>query len=306
MIIRKAFRFRLKTNSELEQKLIQFAGCARFVWNRFWLMNQDRLSRKLPILWYNEMAFWLTLLKESEEYGFLKNCHSQILQQSLKDLDKAYRDGFDKTQPLKRMPRKHKKAFHTGFRYPQGFKITGNQLYLPKLGWVNFFRSQKITGTAKNITLSKKGSHWYAAIQVEQEVPESIHPAQTDIGIDLGIAKFAALSTGGYINPINSFRRDENLLRHYQQDLSRKERFSKNWQNNKLKISRLHERIANVRRDFLHKSSTYLSKNHAMIVVEDLKITNMSQSARGSMDEPGKNVAAKSGLNNSPYAATIE
>jgi len=299
MIIRKAFRFRLKTNSELAQKLTQFSGCARFVWNRFWKMNQDRLSRKLPILLYNEMAFWLTLWKKSEEYGFLKDCHSQILQQSLKNLDKAYRDGFDKTQPLKRMPRKHKRALHSSFRYPQGFKLEGNQLYLPKIGWIRFFKSQTIVGTVKNITISKKGDHWYAAVQVEHEVPKPIHPAKTDIGIDMGIAKFAALSTGNYIEPINSFRCDENKLRHYQQKLSNKKKFSKNWQKAKRKISRLHERISNVRKDFLHKSSTHLSKNHAMIVVEDLKITNMSRSAKGSLDEPGKNVAAKSGLNKS-------
>jgi len=299
MIIRKAFRFRLKTNSDLAQKLDQFSGCARFVWNRFWSMNKDRLNRKQPILWYNEMAFWVTVWKDSVEYGFLKNCHSQILQQSLKDLDKAYRDGFDKMQPLKRMPNKHKKSLHNSFRYPQGFKIEGNRLYLPKIGWVRFFKSQEIIGKAKNITLSKKGNHWYAAIQVEYEAPVPVHPSQSDVGIDVGIKKFAALSTEKYINPINSFRSEENKLRKYQQKLSRKEKFSKNWQKAKLKVSRIHERIGNVRRDFLHKSSTILSKNHAMIVVEDLKIANMSRSAKGSKDEPGKNVAAKSGLNKS-------
>src|SRR5260221_8185102 len=104
MLIRKAFKFRLKTNTELDQKLIQFAGCCRFVWNRFQMMNQEKLQRRQPILWYGEMAFWVKLWKQSEEFGFLNDCHSQILQQKLMDLDKAYRDGFDKTQPLKRMP----------------------------------------------------------------------------------------------------------------------------------------------------------------------------------------------------------
>ena len=291
MIIRKAFKFRLKTNAELEQKLIQFSGCARFVWNR--------LNRKLPILWYNEMAFWLSLWKKSEEYGFLKDCHSQILQQSLKDLDRAYRDGFDKNQPLKRMPRKHKRTLYNSFRYPQGFKLEGNRLYLPKLGWVTFFKSQAIIGTPKNITISKKGNHWYASIQVEYEVLKPMHPSQTAVGIDMGIAKFAALSTSEYIEPIHSFRKHEKKLRIIQQQFSRKKKFSKNWEKYKRKLSSLHERIANVRSDFLHKSSTHLSKNHAMIVVEDLKIANMSKSAKGSMDEPGKNVAAKSGLNKS-------
>src|ERR1700738_1073634 len=198
MIIRKAFRFRLKTNAELACKLIKYTGCTRFVWNRFQAMNQDRLQRKLPILRYNEMSFWLRLWKQSDEYGFLTDCHSQVLQQKLMDLDKAYRDGFDKKQPLKRMPKKHKRTLHNSFRFPQGFKLEGARLYLPKLGWVNFFKSQKIVGKAKNVTLSKKGDHWYVSIQVEAEVTKPMHPSSTAVGIDLGIAKFASLSTGEY------------------------------------------------------------------------------------------------------------
>ena len=278
---------------------MQFAGCARLVWNHFQAINQDRLERHLPILWYNEMAFWLTFLKGTDERCFLNDCHSQILQQKLKDLDRAYRDAFDKQQPLKRLPRKHKRTLHSSFRYPQGFKVENNRVYLPKIGWVAFFKSQKIQGTLKNVTVSKSNNHWYVSIQVEEQVDTPIHSAKTAIGIDMGIAKFAAFSTGETVNAVSSFRQHENKLAILQQHLARKEKYSNNWRKNQRKMSGIHATIGHVRRDFLHKLSTHLSKNHAMIVVEELKIANMSRSAKGSVECPGTRVAAKSGLNKS-------
>ncbi|HDS08555.1 MAG TPA: hypothetical protein ENO05_13130 [Bacteroides sp.] len=98
--IRKAYRFQLKTNEEIESRLVRICGSARFVWNKCLAMNLDRLEKKQPIIWYNELAFWLTLWKRSVEYGFLKECPSQVLQQKLMDLDRAFRDGFDRNQPL--------------------------------------------------------------------------------------------------------------------------------------------------------------------------------------------------------------
>ena len=80
------------------------SGQSRFVWNKVLALCLARLDNKQNLLWYNEAAYWLTLWKSSEDFGFLKQCHSQVLQQKLKDLEKAFRDGFDKNQPLKRMP----------------------------------------------------------------------------------------------------------------------------------------------------------------------------------------------------------
>ena len=79
--IRKAYIFRLKTNNVIESKLSRFCGCSRFVWNKSLAMNLERLEKRQPILWYNELAWWLTLWKQSDEYSFLKECPSQVLQQ---------------------------------------------------------------------------------------------------------------------------------------------------------------------------------------------------------------------------------
>lgn len=299
MLIRKAFKFRLKTNDNVNKQLSQFAGCCRFVWNKAWALNLERLRNRKGILRYHELDFWTKLWKDSEEYGFLRLCHSQILQQKLKDLDKAYKDAFDKTQPNKRLPKSKKKGVGDSFRFPQGFKLAGNQVYLPKIGWVRFFQSRKIVGTPKNVTVSRRGEFWYISVQTEIEIAQPQHPSSSLVGIDLGITRFATLSNGDFLEPKNSFRAHEKKLKKAQQILSKKVKFSKNWSKQKRKIQTLHHRISNIRSNYLHIASHQISKNHAIIVMEDLKVSNMSRSAKGDTVNPGRNVAAKSGLNKS-------
>ena len=299
MKFRKAYRFRVKPAPEQLLKLEQFAGCCRFIWNKTLKMSLDRLNNKQYIVWYHEADFWVKLWKSSEEYGFLGDCHSQILQQKLKDLNRAFKDGFDKKQPLKRIPKFRKKGIHDSFRYPQGFKIDNKRIYLPKIGWVGFFKSQDILGTPKNITISRRGKHWYCSIQVEIEMEQPKTTATSSIGIDMGINKFVAMSNGEYVNPANMFRKLESLLAKEQRKLSKKKKFSNNFNKQKKRIQHIHSKIANSRLDFLHKLSTTLSNNHALIVVEALKIKNMSKSAKGNVDKHGRNVKAKSGLNKS-------
>jgi IS605 OrfB family transposase len=299
MIIRQAFKFKLKTTDAIEEKFNRFAGHCRFLWNKAWRLNMDRLNRKLPIMRYGELDFWSKVWKTSEECAFLKECHSQLLQQKLKDLDKAFMDAFDKLQPKKKLPRKKKKGIHDSFRYPQGFKISGNRIFLPKMGWVGFFKSRDIIGKAKNITISRRAGHWYVSIQTEREVKEPVHSSETMVGIDMGIVRFATLSTGEYIEAKKSFRMHEKKLALAQRRLSKKKKFSSNWKKQREKVSAIHAKIWMVRSDHLHKASHDISKNHAMIVLEDLKISNMSKSAKGTLEEAGKHVQAKSGLNKS-------
>jgi len=291
--IRKAFKFRLNTNAELNQKLSNYAGGCRFVWNKALALNLARLAQKQPILWYEELNFWLTHWKKSDEYGFLGELPSQALQQKLMDLDKAFKDGFDKNQPFKRIPVFKRKGLSDSIRYPQGFKIDqqGNRIFLPKIGWVKYRNSRKIIGTAKNVTVSRKGKYWYVSIQVEYEATILPHKSTSSVGIDRGIVRFATLSDGTFYEPLNSFKNAARKLATLQRRLKHKRKFSKNWLKQKTKISKHHEKIANARHDYLHKISTEISENQAVIVIEDLKIKNMSASAKG------KNVKQKSGLN---------
>lgn len=117
------------------------------------------------------------------------------------------------------------------------------------------------------------------------------------IGIDMGIAQFATLSNGQSIAPLNSFRSKQVKLARYQRAMARKVKFSKNWIKAKNKVTKLHIHIGNVRRDFLHQASTTISPNHAVVVIENLNVSNMSKSAKGTKEANGRNIKAKSSLN---------
>ena len=298
MIIRKAYKFRLKTNSSLAQQLAQFAGSSRLVWNKGLALQKEKLNAKKSCLSYSELTKELTQWKKQENLSFLKQAHSQALQQSLKDLSQALKEAFDKTNP-KQFPKFKKKGKRDSFRYPQGVKIDNNngRIFLPKIGWVRYNKSQDVIGEAKNVTVSKKGQHWFVSIQVEIDREILKHPSSSIIGGDLGIARFLTLSNEEYYEPISIFKKLKAKLAKLQKKLAKKEKFSKRWKRLKVKITKLHIRIANIRNDYLHKISKQLSKNHAIVILEDLKIGNMTKSAKGDVENPGKNVKQKSGLN---------
>ena len=186
-----------------------------------------------------------------------------------------------------------------GFRYPQGFKIENRRVFLPKIGWISFYKSRKIEGKPKNITVTREVDGWYFSVQTEMETSDSVHPSQSMVGIDLGVSRFATLSSGEHIKPLNALGKERARLAKAQRKLARQKKKSNNWKKQKRKIGNIHRKIRNSRNDFLHKASTAISKNHAVVFLEDLRILNMSRSAKGTSDEPGSNVKAKAGLNRS-------
>ena len=300
MILRQAFKFRLEPKSRERKLFAQFAGCCRLVWNKALAVQKELLKEGNKLLSFSDLCKLLIEWKHTEETIFLGGVHSQPLQQTVKNLDRAIKEAFNKTNP-KQFPRFKKKGQRDSFRYPQGFKIDepNTRVYLPKIGWVRYRNSQPIIGTPKNVTVSKRGDHWYVSIQTEREV-ETPQPTETSIvGGDLGITRFLTLSTGEYFEPLNSFKKLQKKLARLQRTLARRVKGSANWKKVKRKISQLHIEIANARNDYLHKLSHDLSKNHAVVVLEDLKVAKMSKSAKGTVEEPGTNVKAKSGLNKS-------
>ena len=210
MIKRKAFKFRLVPEPEHRLKLAQFVGCNRVVWNKAWALIKASLEKNEKVERYNTIAKRLPVWKKDEALTFLGDSPSQPLQQTLKDLDRALSDFFKKQ---KGAPRFKKKGQSDSFRYPQGFKFGGNKVFLPKIGWVKFKRSQKIEGTPKNVTVSKRAGKWYIAIQVEMEVEQPVHPNMDfEVGIDMGIARFATLSDGNILKPHNAYCQNQKKL----------------------------------------------------------------------------------------------
>ena len=187
------------------------------------------------------------------------------------------------------------------FRFPDARQFVIDQhnsrIKLPKLGWMRYRNSRDILGVAKNITISRSAGKWYASIQTEREIEQPIPVATTAIGIDVGIARFATLSDGSFIAPLNSFRAHQQRLARYQRRMSRKVKFSNNWKKEKARVQKVHTDIARARKDFLHKTTTTISQNHALVCIEDLQVRNMSRSSKGTSERPGKRVSQKSGLN---------
>lgn len=301
MKIRKSYKFRLKPNPIQKQQLKDFAGACRFVWNKVLRLNLERLQSKQSLIWYHEADFWSKVWKSSEEYAFLKAAPAHCLQQKLKDLNKAFTDAFDKNQRLKRLPKFRRRGIHDSFRFPEPrhIQLDNRRIKLPKLGWIGFFKSQGIQGQIRNATVSRQAGYWYISLQVELQVQAPQHKASKPIGIDVGIKQFATLSDGRVIAAKHVLRQWEKRLVKAQRKLCNKQKWSMNWRKQKARIQKIHSKIRHIRGHFLHQVSTYLSKNHAMIVVEDLKITNMSRSSKGTEQMPGHNVKAKSGLNKS-------
>ncbi len=293
----QAYKYALMPNGEQQRKMRRYAGMCRFVYNKALALQKgwyaaDQKTRFSYTKLANQLPTW------KQELPWLADAPSQALQQSLKNLERAYVNFFQKRSDF---PRFKRKGQSDSFRYPQGFKIDqpNSRIFLPKLGWMRYRNSRELLGTIKNITVSSSGGKWFLSIQTEREVEQSIHPATSIVGVDVGITRFATLSDGSFIEPLNSFKQHQRRLARVQRAMSRKTKFSNNWKKAKARVQRIHSTIANVRRDFLHKTSATISQNHALVCIEDLQVRNMSRSAAGSSEAPGRNVSAKSGLNRS-------
>jgi len=215
----------------------------------------------------------------------------------MKNLDRSLKDAFDNSSPKKFPVFKKKFVSTDSFRYPQGFKLQNDRIYLPKIGWVPFFNSRPIEGTPRNVTVSGKGQYRFISIQTEREVAAPVHTSTSSVGGDRGVKRFLSLSDGSFYEPLDAFRKMEEQLAKEQRKLSRRTKKSRNWYKQKAKITKLHIKIADARNDYLHKVSNEVSKNHAVVVLEELKVANMSKSPKGTQEEPGSNITQKSGLN---------
>ena len=201
-------------------------------------------------------------------------------------------------------PKFKKRHSDDGFRYPQGFKVEedNGRIFLPKIGYVRYRNSRKIEGIPKNVTVRQEADGWYASIQCEFELNNHVivPNLNTAIGIDMGVKRFLTLSDGSFIKSLEErLKPIENKIALLQRRIKRKVKGSNNIKKAYVKLALMHKKKADIRNNFLHQTSTLMVKNHDLIVIEDLKIKNMSKSAKGTIENPGKNVKAKMGLNRS-------
>lgn len=295
----QAYRYELIASGQQQRQMGCFAGSCRFVFNKALSLQKQRHETGEKKLSYAELCKLLTGWRNETDMPWLTEAPTHPLQQAVKDLERAYTNFFAKRADF---PRFKKRGRGDSFRYPDAKQIkldqVNSRIFLPKLGWMRYRNSREVLGALKNATIRFHNGKWFVSIQTEREVAVPT-PTGDAIGIDMGIVRFATFSDGSDVEPLNSFRRHENALGKAQQAMSRKTKFSSNWRKAKARVQRIHARIANARNDFLHKLSTEISKNHAIVCVEELQVGNMSRSAAGTHEAPGINVRAKCGLNKS-------
>jgi len=197
-----------------KRDMSRFAGSCRFVYNKALALQKERYEAGEKKLGYVALAKLLTQWRASSETSWLADAPTHPLQQSLKDLDRAYTNFFAKRADF---PRFKNKGTRDIFRYPDPKQIKldepNSRLFLPKLGWMRYRNSRNIQGELRNVTVSLKAERWSVSIQTRQEVEKPLPKSTNAIGIDMGIVRFATLSDGSHFAPLHSFKRLETALR---------------------------------------------------------------------------------------------
>ncbi|MFC7440313.1 IS200/IS605 family element RNA-guided endonuclease TnpB [Laceyella putida] len=272
----KAFKFRIYPTKEQTTLINKSMGCSRFVFNHFLTKWNEAYKQTGKGLTYHACSSHLTQLKK--EFVWLKEVDSTSLQNALKHLDDAFKRFFKKQNDRPRLKSKRNKVqSYTSQCINQNIKIDGNKIKLPKLGWVQFAKSREVEGKILSATIRRNpsGKYFVSILCVMNFCPYVRVDKGKAVGIDLGLKEFAILSNGGKISAPKFFRKYEKQLARWQRILSRRQKGGSNWNNARIKISRIHEKIVNARHDFLHKLSTKLIRENQVICLEDLQVKNM-------------------------------
>ena len=293
--LHRGHRARLYATPEQGTRLAGWAGCARLLWNI--ALDQRRWGRGHPI-GKRSQCRELTALRA--EFGWLAELPAQTAQQVFAELDLAFQRYWS---GLAGYPQRKKKGRSSVvLRFPQGIEARRlnkrwGEVKLPKLGWVRFRWSRSLDGTLKHVTLTQKHGEWHVAFCLEQADVEPVPNGLPAVGIDRGVAIAFMTSDGEAIDQTRWKPTEKARLVALERRKARQTKGSNRYKRTCRAIGRLHRRAANRRRDFAHKTSTALAKNHGLVAVEALVLPTMTKSARGTVDVPGRNVRQKAGLN---------
>jgi putative transposase len=229
---------------------------------------------------YTQTSAMLTRLKGDNDFSFLKAVDSVALQQSLRDLDRAYQNFFTKRARFPKFKNKHNN--HQSYRtLNQGsnIRIVGNCLKLPKLGYVKVKQSMEV-GHINNVTIEKTPTEKYFAVLNVDFEPNFKQNNGNSIGIDVGLKEFYTDSNGNKVDNPKHLEKSEKKLKREQRRLSRKQKGSSNRNKQRIRVARVYEKITNQRNDFLQKESTRLVRENQTIVIEDLNVKGMLRNHR--------------------------
>lgn len=280
----KAIKVQIYPNKRQQEVIAKTVGCCRFVYN--WALERKiafyQSTKKTLGKW--TLMGELTKLKADPATAWLNEVPSQCLQQAIANLDSAFSHFFHKNNAFPRF--KSKKRAKQSFRVPQGFKVNQDSHYirLPKIKWVRFIDEFHVPEDAnfRFISVSVEGGKYFASLCYKTtEVAVAQQPVEPDktVGIDLGLTTLVTLSDGTKIDNPRHLRKYEDTIKYEQRLLSQKKEGTKTYERQKRRLNKAHRKVANTRRDFLHKLTTSLVENQdwTSFCVEDLAVQNMQQ-----------------------------
>jgi putative transposase len=265
-------------------------GCARVAFNDGLAAREAAHAAGLPYVTNAELSARLTAAKKTPERAWLNEVSSVVLQQALADLNAAYRNYFASLTGERKGPKVKLPRFRSRKDHRQAIRFTANarfrvlpsgKLRLPKIGDVPVRWSRPLPSEPSSVTVVKDSAGRYFASFVIEPKPGAWREADTVVGIDLGLGHFAVLSDGRKITAPRFLRRAEQLLKRRQRELSRKQKGSANRHKARLKVARVHARVADARRDFHHQLSTALIRDNQAVAVEDLAVKGLGRTRLG-------------------------
>ena len=276
--ILKAYKVRLYPNDEQQIFFAKSFGCTRFIWNKM-------LADKINYYQATKTTLNNTPAQYKKEFEWLKEVDSLALANVQQNLRVAYNQFFKKGSGFPKFKKKGIKDSYTTNNQKGTVAVTKNTVKLPKIGHINAKFPDKINGLIKSATISRKPSGKYFVSLLVETIVNELPKTQSNIGIDLGLTDFIVLSDGSKVaNPKFLSKLQDKLAR--EQKILAKRRAaakadqrklseSRNYQKQKLKVAKVYEKITNTRKDFLHKLSFNLIKNHDVIAIEDLNVKGM-------------------------------
>ena len=278
----KTFKYRLYPNKKQQEFLSKNFGCVRFVYNlslekciKGYEKNQTKFN-KIKLI--NDISS----LKKQEEYSWLKEVESSSLQQAIEDLGMSYQRFFRKLSSFPNFKKKNNKQSLRIINNNNNIRFLENtsKIKLPKIGNIKIKKHREIEGKITSVTISKNPSNQYhimirTRVDYEYQKPNTPTYKET-LGIDLGVKDLAILSNGESIKNIKPLKQHLKNLKYQQRKLSKKQKGSKNREKQKLKVAKIHQKITNIREDYLHKVTHSITKmDYTSFVLEDLGISNM-------------------------------
>jgi putative transposase len=273
---KRAYKYRFYPTNEQKHILARTFGCARFVYNWALRLRTDAYYQQNKRLYYSDTSAMLTQLKQQEDYAWLNEVSCVPPQQALRHLDKAFRNFFEgrAKYPTFKKRRNRQSAEYT----TSAFKWDGTSLLLAKMTEplaINWSRPLPDGAKPSTVTVTKDcADRYFVSLLVEEDIKQ-LDEREQSVGADLGLKAFVMLSTGEVVGNPKFFHKDEKRLAKAQRRHARKKKGSKNRAKARKKVARVHARIADRRRDFLHQLSTRLIRENQTVCVESLHVKNM-------------------------------